>query len=93
MEIACKGSAAEVYELFKTKVEALRSQGRLQVIEKITYQDASKEANAKGTGFEALIQCKDGTISVDLKLGLLLRPMRSTIEEKLRHKIESAINS
>lgn len=93
MEIECKGSADEVYQLFKIKVEALRSQGRLQVIEQINYQDASKQANAKGTGFEAQISCRDNTIHVDLKLGLLLRPMRATIEEKLRHKIVSAIQS
>ncbi|MBI2606230.1 MAG: polyhydroxyalkanoic acid system family protein [Deltaproteobacteria bacterium] len=91
MEIQSSGSAAEVYGRLKTRITELRAKGKLSVIRDIRFDDSGLSAQATGSGFRALIACADGKVSVDLKLGLLLRPMRGQIEEGLRKRLQDAL--
>ncbi len=91
MEINCMGSASEIYSKLKTRIEDLRSRGKLSIISEVQFNDDSKTATAKGTGFDANISCVENKIQVELKLGFLLKPMRHTIEEGLRKRLEDAM--
>ena len=91
MEIQSSGAAAEVYGRLKTRITELRSKGKLSVIRDIKFNDSGLSVRATGSGFEALIACVDGKVNVDLKLGLLLKPIRGQIEEGLRKRLQDAL--
>ena len=91
MEIQSSGSAAEVYSRLKTRITELRSKGKLSVIRDIKFNDSGLSAQAIGSGFEALIACVDGKVNVDLRLGLLLKPIRGQIEEGLRKRLQDVL--
>ena len=91
MEIQCQGSQSEIYSKLKTRIQDLLAQGKLAMINNVEFQDATHAAKAKGTGFEAKINCFDAKVAVELSLGLLLKPMRGKIEEGLRARLESAL--
>lgn len=93
MEIECQGSASEIFTKLKTQITDLRSKGKLSVIKDIQFNDGSKSAKASGSGYDADIQCVEGKVVVSLKLGLLLKPMRGTIEEGLRARLESVLKA
>jgi hypothetical protein len=90
MEIQCKGTAAEIYSKVKPKLQHYKDAGKLQ-IKDVDFSDSKFHAIAKGTGFKAIVQCKDGGVSVDLDLGLLLKPLRSTIEDSIRESVERVL--
>jgi hypothetical protein len=91
MEITCKGSALEIYQLFKNKIEEMQKNDRLSIVENLKFDDSTLTTIATGKGFQAKIFCLDNLLKVDLDLSFLLKPLRSQIEEKLRQKLESAL--
>lgn len=93
MQIKCAGEAKEIFSKLKLKIEEFRSLGKMKILQSVEFDDANFLIKAKGVGFEAFIYCKSGLIDVDLKLGLLLKPMRSKIEEELLQKLNSVIQS
>lgn len=87
MEIQCEGQAAEIYQKLKTKLTDYKSQGKLSQIKEIAFDDASRSAQASGTGFKSRIQCQDGKVVLDLDLNFMLKPMRGQIEEQVRKTV------
>ncbi len=49
------------------------------------------EAQVKGTGVSGLLRVAESNVAVDLKLGLLLRPMAGKIRGALEHQIDKAL--
>jgi putative polyhydroxyalkanoate system protein len=49
------------------------------------------EAQVKGTGLSGVLRVDDVNVAVDLKLGLLLRPMAGKIRGALEHQIDKAL--
>ncbi len=91
MEILCQGSQSEIYTKLKARIQDLVARGKLAMINDVEFMDSTHAARAKGTGFEAKINCTEGKVLVDLSLGFLLKPMRGKIEEGLRARLESAL--
>jgi putative polyhydroxyalkanoate system protein len=50
-------------------------------------------ANVKGSGVSGTIAVAEGKVDVQLKLGLLLRPMAGKIREAIDQQIEKALTS
>lgn len=87
MEIQCPGQAGEIYNKLKTKLADYQSQGKLQQLKDVQFDDASKTAVASGTGFKARIQCLDGKVTAELDLNFMLKPMRGQIEEQIKKSL------
>ncbi len=49
------------------------------------------EAQVKGTGVTGTLRVADEAVHIDLKLGMLLRPMASKIRSALEHQIDQAL--
>ena len=84
MEIECPGSAAEIYHKLKAKLNDYKSQGKLEQIKNIDYDDDHLKALCKGTGFTGVFECIDQKVKIDIDLNFLLKPMRGQIEEVIR---------
>jgi hypothetical protein len=84
MEFKCPGTASEIYNTLKTKLEDYQKQGKLSQLKDVDFNDAAHEAVASGAGFKSRIQCRDGKVMVDLELGFFLKPMRGQIEESIK---------
>ncbi len=90
MEIHCAESKEEIYKKIKPKLEHYKETGKWQ-IKDVEFNDAALKVVAKGPGFTANVACNDGKINVDLELGFLLKPLRSTIEQGIRESFEKAL--
>ena len=49
------------------------------------------EAQVKGTGVSGTLRVAEAAVHIDLKLGMLLRPMASKIRSALEHQIDKAL--
>ncbi len=49
------------------------------------------DASFRGRGFSGNATIRDGLVSVDVELGLLLRPLRGTIETKLSEALQRGL--
>ena len=49
------------------------------------------EAEVKGTGVTGKLSVADGRIAIDIKLGLLLRPMAGKIRTALERQLDQAL--
>jgi hypothetical protein len=57
----------------------------------VDYDESSKKVKAKGKGFELDIAFFEDKATVDLHLGLLLKPMRSKIEAIIKKEFEDIL--
>ncbi len=48
-------------------------------------------ANVKGTGVSGTLAVEDTKVAVNVKLGLLLRPLAGKIKEGLEHQVNKAL--
>ncbi len=91
MDIQCSGSANETYQKLKQKIQELKSSSSESYLQNIQFNDSDLTAVAKGTGYEAFFKFKDQKIEMDLKLGILLKALRSQIESKISEKITKSL--
>ncbi len=92
MDILCQSNAQDTYEKLKNKITELNNSTSESYLQNIIFNDSELSAIAKGTGYEAIFKFKDQKIEVDLKLGLLLKPLRSQIESKISEKITKSLS-
>lgn len=57
----------------------------------IKYDDSGRKINAKGKGFELIINFLDTQVQAELNLSLLLRPLKGKIEESLEKQIRKVV--
>lgn len=50
------------------------------------------QAQLKGSGVSGSVAVSDAQLAIDIKLGLLLRPMAGKIRESLERQIDRALN-
>lgn len=91
MDIQCNGSAQDTYNKLKQKIQELKSSSSESYLQNIIFNDSELSAVAKGTGYEAFFKFKDQKIEFDLKLGILLKPLRTQIESKISEKISKSL--
>lgn len=48
-------------------------------------------ANVKGTGVSGTLAVEDAKVAVNIKLGLLLRPLAGQIKQGLEHQVNKAL--
>ncbi len=83
-------SQSVLFAALKDKLEYYQSAGKFQIKE-VKSDEAAGRCVAKGTGFEAVVECRDNLVTVDLTLGLLLRPLRASIESEIRAQFEKTL--
>jgi putative polyhydroxyalkanoate system protein len=57
----------------------------------VTLEWKGNVANVKGTGVSGTLAVEDAKVAVNLKLGLLLRPLAGKIKEGLEHQVNKAL--
>lgn len=73
----------------KEKVAQLENKLKEKYGVSLTWKGDS--AQVKGTGVTGQLTVGDKTIALELKLGLLLKPMRSNIQQAMEHHIDKAL--
>jgi hypothetical protein len=91
MEIPCAGTAVEIYSRLKTRLQQITSERTIEQLQELTFHDQERRIVAKGTGFRADLTCSDGKVVLNMDLGLLLRPLRSKIEQELIKRLRLEI--
>lgn len=88
-------SAEATYEKIK---ELIGDNKDLKSIDKnysFSMDDAKKSAQAKGKGFDAQMQVvgegEQCTVHFSIEIGLMLRPFKSVIEDKLKSRLEKIL--
>lgn len=90
MEIKCSGDRREIFSKIRPKLEQYKRDGKLQITD-VQFDEAQQICTAKGTGFKAKLACADGKVTIELELGLLLKPLRSKIESELAAVIQRVV--
>ncbi len=57
----------------------------------VNYDDGNQEIHAKGKGFELNINFLDTEAQAELKLSMLLRPLKGKIEENLEKQLKRVV--
>lgn len=57
----------------------------------VDYNDGKQEIHAKGKGFELNINFLDTEAQAELKLSMLLRPLKGKIEENLEKQLKRVV--
>tara|TARA_Y100001968_G_C18982950_1_gene537702 strand:+ start:180 stop:461 length:282 start_codon:yes stop_codon:yes gene_type:complete len=81
-----RGSAAQAKEMMVAVEEKLKERYG------VTLAWAGNSAQIKGTGVSGDFKVDDTTVQVEIKLGLLLRPMAGKIEEGIARALDRNIN-
>lgn len=92
MRIQFPGKANEIYNFIKKTFDQYKQHEALAKfqVKDVMFDDQNHQASAKGMGFEVKIKCQDNAIDIDLNLGMLLKPLKGTIENKIQEMIEKS---
>jgi len=84
-------SAEEAYQIIKSIITDKSLKEHYKVKAKLNYNDSKLEMSATGKGFDLKISFSENTAFGNIKLGLLLRPLGSSIVGKITKGVEGKI--
>ncbi len=73
-------------------LEAFR-QEQPKIISKVEFQPDGYSARIEGTGFKGLAVIGDHEVTVEVSLGLLVKPLKGKAEDTLRRKLDKALDT
>ena len=87
MEFQVSGTQQELYTKLKEKLSGFVAAGKLPYVKNLDYKDAAHSVSATGSGFKVEIQCFDGRVAVAMELNLVLRALKSQIEDQVKKAV------